>query len=45
MLYLSVSCKGIIMKCGSSVGELNDLFEKGISGNTSLGTSLLKMYI
>lgn len=45
MIYLSISCKGITMTCGSSVGELNDLFQKSISGNTSLRTSLLKMNI
>lgn len=28
MIYLSISCKGITMMCGSSVGELNDLFQK-----------------
>lgn len=38
MIYLSISCKGITMTCGSSVGELNDQFQKNISGNTSLGT-------
>ena len=31
MIYVSVSRKGIIMNCGSLVGELNGLFEKGIS--------------
>lgn len=45
MIYLSISCKDITMMCGSSVGELNDLFQKSISGNTSLGSSLLKMNI
>lgn len=44
-IYISISYKDVIMKCGSLVGELNDLFEKCISGYTSLGTISLKMNI